>query len=162
MLGSGSVQCSQSQQLKLGAGELRRPRQASSQVCVSLSLRPYSFLQCYGILLHAVSHSADTGLFLGRGCCVFFLCVCVYVCACACASRSLHGSAGQRVLVNTHSQRRRICRKTSSLTARQLAHTSKMFALRQIRAEPPPPPPLLVARRGCALAAARAACISWG
>ncbi len=46
-------------------------------------------------------------------CCVFF-----------CGSRSLHGSAGERVLVNTHSQRRRIC-KTSSLTARQLAHTSK-------------------------------------
>lgn len=33
MLSRRSVQCSQ--QLKLGAGELRRPRQASSQVCLS-------------------------------------------------------------------------------------------------------------------------------
>ena len=40
---------------------------------LSLPLRPYSFLQCYGILLHAVSHSADTGLFLGRGCCCAFI-----------------------------------------------------------------------------------------
>lgn len=143
MLGSGSVQCSQSQQLKLGAGELRRPRQASSQVCVSLPLRPYSFLQCYGILLHAVSHSADTGLFLGRGCC------CTFIYFFFCASRSLHGSAGQRVVVNTHSQRRRICKNLLASRALTCTHL-KMFALRQISAEPP----LLVARRGCALAAA--------
>lgn len=67
-------------------------------------------------------HSADTGLFLGRGCCCvfFFLSVSFFLCG----SRSLNGSAGERVLVNTHSQRRRI-RKTSSVTARQLAHTSK-------------------------------------
>ena len=154
MLGSGSVQCSQSQQLKLGAGELRRPRQASSQVCVSLPLRPYSFLQCYGILLHAVSHSADIGLFLGRGCCCafilfyfisFFNFFFFFFC---CASRSLHGSAGQRVLVNARSQRGRICKNLLASRALTCTHL-KMFALRQISAEPP----LLVARRGCALRA---------
>lgn len=91
MLGSGSVQCSQSQQPKLGAGELRRPRQASSQVCVSL---------CRYALFHSALlwHPCccmlfASGLFLGRGCYLygFFFW----------SSRSLHRSAGQQVLVNT-------------------------------------------------------------
>lgn len=64
---------------------------------------------------------------LGRGCrgCVFS----------PCGSRSVSRSAGQQVLVNIHSQRRRIC-KSSSLAARQLAHTSTRSPF-----EPPPPPP---------------------
>lgn len=49
MLGSGSVHSSQSQQLKLSAGELRRPRQASLQVCVSL---------CYAPIFWRALHSA--------------------------------------------------------------------------------------------------------
>lgn len=74
---------------------------------------PFSFLQCSGIFAACCfSHSAGTGFNLGRGCCVFFL---PHV-----ASVVAQGAAG----LGKHSQRRRIC-KTASLTARQLAHTSK-------------------------------------
>lgn len=77
-------------------------------------------------------------LFLGRGCWVFF-----------CSSRSLYRSAGQQVLVNTHSQRRRICKNLLVNRASSCTHL-EMFALRQMSAELPL---LLLARRGCALAA---------
>lgn len=83
---------------------------------LSVATPLFCFCSVMASLQHAGSRFADTGRFLGRGCLSFFFLFLFFVCV---AHVSLRGSAGQRVLVNT-----RIC-KTSSLTARQLAHTSK-------------------------------------